>query len=99
LGLASAWLLVFPVVFAITTGRAFTTIGLRWRDTVAGWRGPWIAALMMVLAVLGLQALAGAWLPMVRLIASIVVGAGVYVLSILVVDRSATVELRGLLAR
>lgn len=98
-GLSAAWLIVFPLVFVITTGRAFSTIGLRWRDVVDGWRGPWIAAAAMTLAVLGLQALAADWSPVVRLSSGIAVGAAVYVLSILAVDRSATVELRELLAR
>lgn len=98
-GLASAWLVVYPVVFVITTSRALPVIGLRWRDMIAGWRGAWLAAAVMSAAVWSVQAVAGDWLPAVRLVSAIAAGAVGYVGTILLVERAAVAELRGLLAR
>jgi O-antigen/teichoic acid export membrane protein len=98
-GLAAAWLVVYPIVFAIVTTRALGPLGLRWADLLRGWRGPWLAALAMSAAVYGVQALGEEWSTILRLLLSVISGAAVYVAAIHLIDRSAVNELRGLMGR
>jgi O-antigen/teichoic acid export membrane protein len=98
-GLAGAWMAVYPVVFVGVVTRALGTLGLWWADLLRGWRGPWVAALAMATAVLGVQILGEGWSTILRLVLAILSGAVAYVAAIHLVDRAAVNELRALLAR
>ena len=98
-GLAASWLLVYPLVFVITTTRALPVLGLRWRDLASACHGALIAALLMSAAVWLIQVGSMTWASPVRLIFTILGGACVYTFTIFAIDRSAIADLRDLFAR
>ena len=98
-GLAAAWLFVYPVVFVIITTRALPIFGIKWSEVLDAWRGGLISALLMSIAVLLVQTLLVDLSPLIRLIISIITGVASYLLAMIVIDRPVLTELRGLVSR
>ena len=85
-GLSVAWLMAFPVVFAINMRRATRLMHLRLADLVTAMSKPALAAIAMYAAVIGLRSAfvsPGPW----SMVTLIVAGAGTYLLSMLLIDR------------
>lgn len=98
-GLAMAWVLVYPLVFAITATRAFAVLGIRWRDLAAALAPAVAAASAMSVGVWGVSALAVDWPAALRLAAAIAAGGAVYLGAVARFDRAAIREVRALLVR
>jgi O-antigen/teichoic acid export membrane protein len=98
-GLAMAWVIVYPVVFAVTGTRAFRVLGIRWRSLARACAPAIAATVAMSLAVYAARWLtADIWVGL-RLAAAIGAGGVVYLGAIAALDRESLAEVRGLLAR
>ena len=84
-GVAYAWLVVYPLVMTRMATEAFREIGLPWRSVFGQVRDPLAAAALMALATLGVQAVIagqGFGASLTRLVLASVVGAAVYAVSL-----------------
>jgi O-antigen/teichoic acid export membrane protein len=80
-GVACAWLAVYPIIMCRMAKVALDEISLPWREVVTQLRGPFVAAAAMALAVLAVQfAIRGDGIPLsvARLVGGVVIGAIVY---------------------
>ncbi len=98
-GLASAWLVAYPIAFAIITIRSLPVLGVSWRGVWQSLRISLLAGVAMVGAVICLQYATQEATPLVRLIASVVCGVTVYLGTFHLADRKAIDELMGLFKR
>jgi O-antigen/teichoic acid export membrane protein len=98
-GLASAWVIGYPIAFAIITIRSLPVLGVSWRGIWQSVRISLLAGVVMVGAVVCVQYATQDASSLVRLIASVVCGVIVYPGTFHLADRKAIDELRGLLNR
>jgi len=98
-GLAMAWLIAYPLAFAVIAVRALPVLDVSLAKFWQRIRGAFAAAVTMVGVVLLVQAGVDELTPPIRLMASVVSGALAYAGMMRLVDRAAMAELRGLLAR
>lgn len=97
-GLAAAWAIALPFVFAVNFRRSSATLGLKWRVLGRELRGPLSAGIVMVAAVQGLgMLLDDLLLPIPRLAVLVLTGAAVFVAVTTILDRGIWRELRHLL--
>jgi O-antigen/teichoic acid export membrane protein len=81
IGVALAWILVYPILMTRLAHEAFREVGLSWRDLWPELRSPIAAALLMAVAVLAVQwasPILGASPPAARLAVSILIGLTTY---------------------
>jgi teichuronic acid exporter len=98
-GLATSWLVTFPVVFAVIAIRALPVLGVSLADFWISVRATLISGFAMAGVVLAVQVGTVDFAPPLRLLASVTAGALAYVGMMRLVDRTAISELRELLAR
>lgn len=98
-GLAYAWLLVYPLVFLVTGTTALPVVGITWTDVLDACRSSLVAALLMSIAVLLVQGWLGGVNAPIRLVLSILAGVVTYTGVMFVTDRPMIGELRSLAGR
>ncbi len=90
LGLASAWAVSFPILFAIVTVRSAPKLNVKPAEVFSAIRGPMIAGVLMLGVNLALQYnIPWDWPPAAMLAMQIVVGTGVYFLALVALDKEA----------
>lgn len=98
LGLCLAWVIGFPIAFAITTTRALHALGLGWREFLGRIATPLLASIAMAATVIMTRAALIDLVPALpRLLALIATGVVVYSAVILLTGRAAVLELRQIL--
>jgi O-antigen/teichoic acid export membrane protein len=88
-GLANAWLVIMPLVFVIRMPGTMSAVGVTPRRLIrAVWR-PFLAASVMLGAVMTLATFLPPWLPVVRLAVLVSAGVAIYAAAVWIFDRSA----------
>jgi O-antigen/teichoic acid export membrane protein len=88
-GLANAWLVIMPLVFVIRMPGTMSAVGVTPRRLIkAVWR-PFLAASVMLGAVMTLANFLPPWLPVVRLAVLVCAGVAIYAAAVWIFDRSA----------
>lgn len=92
-GVAMAWALAWPAVYAFNLGRSLPRMNLRRRDLVRNLARPWAAGLAMLAAVYGLRASLPESLPPPLVLAALILGGGIaYTAASLALNRSGLIE-------
>lgn len=99
-GLAFAWIIVFPLVFAINLRRMLPQIGLRVANVVAEMAPSAIAGAVMYVAVaVGREACSGRVPPVALMALLIVIGGCTYAVAALLMNRAGVREMQEMVAR
>lgn len=100
LGLCLAWVIGFPIAFAITTTRALHALQLGWREFLGQLATPALASIAMAAAVGAIRlALAHLLPPLPRLLTLVAAGMAIYTALIFLTARGTVTELQRILQR
>jgi O-antigen/teichoic acid export membrane protein len=98
-GLASAWLVIMPLVFVVRMPGTMSAVGVTPRRLVkAVWR-PFLPASVMLASVTALAHVLPQWVPILRLGLLVVAGVAIYAAAVWIFDRSAYGALWSLVGR
>jgi O-antigen/teichoic acid export membrane protein len=93
-GLAASWLVAIPTTFLLNFPRTSASVGVAFGDVLRTLMRPAVAGVTMVASIAGTRLLIADWALMLRSAVLIVVGAGVYLVTITLLDRSVWSQLR-----